>query len=154
MSILPYEKYNLRTKLSQEEILKRMTVNTLYKGTGGGNEFKVQRVITYRNSFLPQIKGQITADSRGSDILITMRLHLFVIVFMCFWLAFVSLFCVLLVTVVDTSEAPNIFQAIPFIMIIFGVALLIVPFKIESKRSKKDLLSILEAEEIPMDKYK
>lgn len=154
MSILPYEKFELRTALSQEEILKRMTVNTQYRGHASGDEFNVQRVISYRNSFLPKIKGEIQEDSRGANIQITMKLHTFAIVFMGFWLTFVLAACIFILTLIDTSEPFDIFQYIPFLMLLSGIIMTIVPFKKESAISKKDLLSILEAEVVPIDRYK
>jgi hypothetical protein len=40
-----------------------------------GFTFDIQRIIGYRNSFLPRIGGTIAADGRGSAISIAMKLH-------------------------------------------------------------------------------
>lgn len=154
MNILPHERFELRTSLSQDEILKRKTVNTMYKGKAKDNTFEVQRIIDYRNSFLPSIKGVVQPAHKGSQILVTMKLHKLVIAFMAVWFAIVVVFAVVFMTMVDIEPTENIsymeyiFKYIPLIMIFMGAAICYFAFKKESKISRQDLKNILEAEDI------
>lgn len=154
MNILPHEKFELRTSLSQDEILKRMTVNTMYKGKARDNTFEVQRIIKYRNSFLPCIKGVVQPAHKGSQILVTMKLHKLVIAFMAVWFAMLAVFTVAFMTMINIESTDNmhfieyIFKYMPFIMIFMGAAICYFAFKKESKISRQDLKNILEAEDI------
>ena len=71
---LPFENYTLATRLTVDEACMRITDNVYvkkgfrflvftnktdrpYEGTITGNCFTITRIINYRNSFLPIIKG-------------------------------------------------------------------------------------------------
>jgi len=57
------------------------------------NTFQINRVIRYRNSFLPQIKGYFIDKNSHREIHIKMKLQSFVIVSLIFWIVFlVSIF--------------------------------------------------------------
>jgi hypothetical protein len=48
--------------------------------------FKFRRVISYRNSFIPIISGQIIQGEGGAVLRGAMRLHFFAAAFMAFWI--------------------------------------------------------------------
>jgi hypothetical protein len=58
-----------------------------FEGEVTSNGFTVRRIIGYRNSFLPEVSGAITAAGRGSHIVITMKPHALVIAFAAIWCA-------------------------------------------------------------------
>jgi hypothetical protein len=159
---LPIENIIYRTKLSKEEVIRRLTDNIEavelysfgvrnptyskpYFGKIGSNNFQIIRAIKYRNSFLPEIKGEIYSEFDGTKIKVNMKPHSLVLVIMAFWLGGVFIGCIVTTYAMFTTEFTP-FHLIPFGMLIFGIALVFSGFKTESSASKKDLLRILEAE--------
>ena len=107
---LPYEDYTLTTKLSTSEVFKRLSNNIDHKksafpfwnktsnakpyyGQFFENTFEISRVISYRNSFLPVIKGEISPHIGGTKVVIKMSPTIGVILFMCIWMGVVGLAC-------------------------------------------------------------
>lgn len=149
MKILPIENIIYKSHLSKDEVYYRL-INIIrtektYIGGWTNNTFNIKRNINYRNSFLPQIKGEICKESEETLIIVKMRLHLAVIIFISFWLIGVSLGCIFALITIIFSKF-DIFLLIPFLMLLFGVILTVGSFKSESNKSKKDLLQIFEAE--------
>lgn len=116
-----------------------------YEGWLRGNSFKVNRLIMYRNSFLPTIKGEIVKEYRGAKVHITMRLHTFVLVFMLIWLGGVFAFCIAALFTSAGGEM-GAFILVPFGMLLFGYGLSTAAFKYESKKSKAFFAEVLEVE--------
>ncbi len=116
--------------------------------------FDIRRDINYRNSFLPFIKGSITADGAGSRIDLRMAMHKAVLVFMSFWLAFTSFMLGVFIyaahnhTLVTKppGTAPEIGVLIPFGMLLFGLALPYVCFIPEANKAEKFLIDTLQAQ--------
>lgn len=159
---LPIENIVYKTKLSKEQILQKLndnieaeksfgfgahnyTYSKPYIGQIVGNTFEIKRAISYRNSFLPQIKGEVYSDFNGTKIKVTMKPHTFVLVFMSIWFGGVFLACLATTFELFTQKFSPFFL-IPFGMLIFGIVLIFGAFKTESATSKKDLSKILEAE--------
>jgi len=167
---LPYENYVLTTRLSCDEVLKRIaenieekqgfnfsifsrSYNKPYTGEIIGHSFKISRNILYRNSFLPVIKGQVSSYPRHTQINIKMRPVIFVLVFMTFWLGIVGVVCIstLLAGLLQFREVlQNGFSPmflIPFGMFAFGWLLSYFGFKRESNKSKEFLARLLESDD-------
>jgi len=167
---LPFENYSLTTNLSTTEIYKRLSDNIEprkafrfslfnqnstkpYEGEIYGNTFSMSRIINYRNSFLPIIKGDISMFAGQTQINIKMRPVTFVLIFISFWLGTVGLLCVSMLLVgllqikqlLKTGFSPMVL--IPFGMFIFGYLLTTLAFKAESSKSKKFLTTLLDAHE-------
>lgn len=117
-----------------------------YEGSINGNSFSITRIIGYRNSFLPRINGVIEKDFNGSKINVKMRLHVFVIVFMCIWFGGVGVGCLAVLTPLFNSDTFEPMKLIPFGMLLFGYALVTGGFKYESIKSRKYLAQLFEAE--------
>lgn len=165
MIFLPTENITYRTKLNEEEIVKKLGdvlepeksigfdglssgSSPSYYGQIKGRTFYIYRIITYRNTFLPRINGYIESDSDGTTINVKMRLHFFVILFMFFWFSGVGFgFILALKEIIRSSEFnPGIVVTIG--MLLFGYFGTLLAFKSESYRSKKDLKTIFEADVI------
>lgn len=164
MKYLPFENITYRTKLELEEIQKRIneviepkktfrmtgifgnSSHKPYEGSINGNSFSITRIIGYRNSFLPRINGVIEKDFNGSKINVKMRLHVFVIVFMCIWFGGVGVGCLAVLTPLFNSDTFEPMKLIPFGMLLFGYALVTGGFKYESIKSRKYLAQLFEAE--------
>jgi len=172
--LLPFEKYRIQTHLSEEEIIHRLDnitqhsgkrpssflfgLGTLFGQSSGAryegkiepNNFKISRVISYRNSFLPVIQGTVSSFLNQREIAISMSLNLFVKIFMGIWLTLTSLASIFTLyrffTGTDQDpSSPGIF--IPLQMVVFGYLLMLLAFKFESRKSKKELNDLLEAQE-------
>lgn len=159
---LPAENIEYRTKLSKEEVIRMLQDNielqksfgfwdnhTIYSkpyiGVVTDQYFKVTRAINYRNSFLPEIKGEIVQDGGSTRIKVTMKPVSFVIAFMIVWFGGTLMACIAVIFAALTREFNPAFL-IPFVMLVFGVILVLVGFKKESKRSIDDLKDILRAD--------
>lgn len=166
---LPFENFTLTTKLTFEEINKRLEnsieekkrtffsfsrLNSLkpYEGFIKNNSFVMSRIIHYRNSFLPIISGEIVNINEHSTININISLTKFTKFFVGFWLGIVGLVC-LISLLFGLLSINNIlkhgfspFALIPFGMFIFGFCLVYFGFKYESKISKTFLIDLLKGQ--------
>ncbi len=124
-----------------------------YQGEVSPNRFKISRVIYYRNSFLPIIKGELKADLGGTRLDIKMSLHPFVIVFMAIWFggvglgAMATIFGALSTLIQEgITSLPSLFPlGIPWGMFIFGYLLVMGFFKFEAAKSKAFFQKLFES---------
>lgn len=116
-----------------------------YEGEIGEHSFEIIRIINYRNSFLPVIKGRIIPEGLGSQIDIELSLHPVVLVFMLIWLGMVGQIGILflIATIAEGKLEPAGF--VPVGMFIFGCLLTVLGFKPEAERSKQFLQQLLES---------
>ena len=163
MKILPYEKFTLISKNSASTVFlilgnnikERKFLNGLFKekeyfeGEINTNHFNVNPIYSGRNSFIPIINGAIIEKEEGSLIVITMKLHIFTMVFGFLWFSGVISF---LFAGIKYREPALIM--ISSLFIIFGGCLFIIPFKHEAKKAKNKLIEILEAEELDKNNLK
>ncbi|MBO0350408.1 hypothetical protein J0895_15145 [Phormidium pseudopriestleyi FRX01] len=164
--MFPKQKFTITTYLSPDDVQKKLIEvveppptriqfqwkrsDKLYRGQIGEHSFKIARIIYYRNSFLPQIEGRINAHGRGSQIEIEMKLHRFVLIFICVWLSMVGQFVLMALMVLFQEEFEPAFL-VPVGMFIFGLALPWIGFIPEAKGSKKFLLELFQGiEENPL----
>jgi hypothetical protein len=165
--ILPFENYLLKTNLSADEVLGRIK-NSIenkkpfrfsilkddytkpYTGQIIGRTFKMTRNINYRNSFLPNIYGQITSFLGITTVKIKMRPNMIVLAFISLWLGTVGLICITILFGVlfkskfIAKDTPLIALFMPFLMFATVYLMTYFGFKVESKKSKKFLDEILE----------
>jgi hypothetical protein len=168
-NFLPFDNVKLLTKLTVTEVQRRIESITEprknfrfsifenrskpYEGDVVGTSFEISRIINYRNSFLPIIKGDISTDMGQTAVIIKMWPVLFVLVFMSFWLGVVGLVCIgiIISALIQFKQfLPNGFSLgllIPFAMFTFGSGLITIAYKVESQKSKAFLKQLLEAEE-------
>ena len=107
MLFLPYDHFTIQTGAPPQEARDRLAAQVRkptwsallqrkdgppYEGTVAETTFKIQRVIRYRNSFLPVIVGAIRPSPLGSEIEIAMRMQAPVIGFMVVWFGVLAAF--------------------------------------------------------------
>lgn len=158
MKYLPFERIIFNTNLSEQEVMTRLSDfvepkkffswkhTKDYEGSVDTNSFDISRVIKYRNSFLPQISGSIQKNNYGTQIQVTMKLHIFTFFFLIVWcLMASSFFMMILIKEIEDQKITGFFL-IPLIMLLFMYGLTMAGFKIESKKSKEYLRKAFEAE--------
>lgn len=162
MKYLPAEDITFQSKLKEAALLQRLKDNIEpvklrfglfnrretkpYQGKIIGNTFNISRIISYRNSFLPQISGNIENTFSGSLIRVRMRLHVAVIVFLCIWGGIVGTVGLLFLSQAFGRTAFDPMTLIPLGMLVVFYVVVMLAFKYESKQSKADLQSLFEAE--------
>ena len=165
MLLLPYEKYNLYTRLSLEEVRQRLADNTEqsgkkkpsgqntakpFRGQITNETFNISPVIDYRNSFLPVLNGTYFRENGMTHIRTRLQLNDVVLVFCIIWLGIVGL-CGILLPILELRGALNGKRFDPMVLVptgmfVFGYLLMIAAFKTESTRSKKLLAKVLDAQ--------
>lgn len=160
LDLLPFERFTLATNLSVDEVKRKLKTHIdsaekqlePYKGHISIDGFDMERKITYRNSFLPQIKGRFANGMGRTEIRITMKLALSVLIFMCIWMGGVGMFCIV-ITIGLITNSPELakdgmllFKVMPFMMFAGGYLMMTILFKMESKQSKQFLQRLAEAE--------
>lgn len=163
MKYLPFENITYQTKLDSEEILNRIDKiiepkkafrglfgnrnHKPYEGSINGKSFNITRIIGYKNSFLPRIKGSINQKRDGkTEINIKMRLHPFVLIFMFIWCGGVGLGFLVFLTISIGKGTFDPAMLMPLAMLLFGYGLTTGGFKYESIKSRKYLTKLFEAE--------
>jgi len=150
MKYFPSDSFEIESPFPSGEVIDRLSRNieskkffrffgkhVYFQGYINTNEFEVTKIIHYRNSFLPVIKGEVADHDSGTTVTITMRLHPLVLAFMCAWFGLAGLF--LLGFAIAAS-----FGAIGvLIMLLFGWALATGGFWFEAGKQKKFLISLL-----------
>ena len=148
MKIFPYHEFKIATPVSIEDSytslnseiepdkwFRFLSKHTLFQGTISRESFKITRIIHYRNSFLPIIYGTFLPGLNGTTVNIKMKMHPFVIAFMCFWFGGVGLGCFARVSNLLSSKALKPELLIPLGMLVFGVALVSGCFWFEVKQT-------------------
>ncbi|MCX2680204.1 hypothetical protein OOZ15_09665 [Galbibacter sp. EGI 63066] len=163
MKLIPSEKIELKTELSIQEVrkilveyirpkkgptfgFKNQKENKLFEGTFERDEFKIQRISKGRNSFLPQIKGQIQSDFKRTILIADLKVHNFSIVFMIFWLTFIGFAFVMGIVGIIKQDTNPILLIFPLIMIAFGIGLVHFGFNKEKENSINDLKRIINGQ--------
>jgi hypothetical protein len=146
MRFLPYENLTYHSPLSEAETIQNLSTlirSGQYSGTVNRQSFTIQRVIRYRNSFLPQIKGTVQSDFGGTVITIKMRLNLLVLIFLGIWIG--GVIFVPLGTFIASDKSGTAIPLIPLGMLFFAYLLTVLAFKFESNKAKKDLQQLWKA---------
>lgn len=159
--ILPVENYTIVTPLSKEEVYRRLALNIEprksyrfwsgpsakeFEGEFSPDRFSIQRVIGYRNSFLPQITGTIISVQQKTHVHIKMQPDILVTIFMICWLFATGMLSGAILLQQLRHFAADKFTFIPVAMFLFGCLLINFGFKPESSISKKFLNKLLLAE--------
>lgn len=162
MKLIPSKKVLLVSPLSEEQVkgilkdvispkkrslfnFKEAKNNTFFEGFIMDNQFQIQRIITYRNSFLPQIKGQFKSSSNGTVISLNLKVQAFVLVFMSIWFSMVSVAFVATFIGVLTQNVQPFAILVPLFMLVFAFALVHFGFSKEEGKAILELRRILSA---------
>lgn len=160
--LLPIENYSFTTHLTAEELEKRLyqivqptkglfnnnDLGKPYEGWVNKNSYVVNRVINYRNSFLPVIIGTYEPFSSLTQVNIKMRLQDFVLVFLAIWFGILSLAIIAISFNIGSNISETPFPKIlfPLGMMIFAYLLTILCFKYESSLARKFFSNLFEVQ--------
>lgn len=162
IKLLPSENLVYKTKLTKEQALQKLydhvetnksfgsdlgnkATSKPYIGNVTDDKFTIIRAIDYRNSFLPQITGEIYTEIDGTKIKVNMKTHPFLSIFMTIWFCVIFIICLATIFSSFNSNFSPLFL-IPFAILFAGIAVLYGGFKIESSKSKDDLSKMFDAE--------
>ena len=158
MPLLPYKNFELVSDKTPSEIEAAMRSaveprrsfgsgpgTRPFEGEVGDRTFDVQRAIGYKNSFLPQVHGDIVAAAGGSRIAVRMSLRLFILVFTIIWMGVVGAACLgILISEFRQGGSPST-ALVPACMFIFGWFLAAAGFSYEARIAEPLLASIMTA---------
>ncbi|WP_373536049.1 hypothetical protein [Microcoleus sp.] len=154
--LLPFESLTIPTNLTYSEVWQKLDKiidppqtfsmalqfqksHKPYQGRLSGNTFQIRRTISFysRNSFLPQITGEISPQPFGCSLKLRMNLHQAVMVFMIVWMSVPASMGLLslLVWLVDRSVGLIFLPLLG--MCIFTWFLSLICFKIEAIKDIK-----------------
>ncbi|GAB4405270.1 MAG: hypothetical protein OHK0039_06090 [Bacteroidia bacterium] len=114
-----------------------------YDGRIDGKTFSMARIIGYRNSFLPQIRGVVDDHAQGTRVDATMGLHPLVLVFLAIWSGGLGLGFVFFLTAANTTTFDPM-MLVPLAMALAMYGIVTGVFKYESAKSKAFLADLLE----------
>jgi hypothetical protein len=155
--IVPYETFEVVTHLSSKDIVDRLRQNTEpkrwfrfsrihqeFEGEIEDSSFSINRIIDYRNSFLPMLKGVIEGSSHGTIVKVRMLPNVFVLLFMTLWFGGIGTFACLALFSGPKAALPGLIG--PAVMLLFGSVLMNWAFWPEAKISRKKLIDIVTSE--------
>ncbi|RYD89508.1 MAG: hypothetical protein EOP54_25490 [Sphingobacteriales bacterium] len=162
MKLFPHHKLILHTRLSPQQCLDHLEVNTTPANPTGfrwrepkgtkfigftyPDSFRVRPVLYYNNSFLPIVHGAVTPIPMGSQITITFKLAPFVLVFMYFWIGILTLVTVgiLIAGIIHDGIPREIF--VPLVMLGVGVTLMHFGFETEYNNARQELINLFKSD--------
>ena len=158
MKLLPRDRFSIQTHQPRSVIVKTLEPHieaprlrwgfsrehASYTGTLSDSGFEIRRIIHYRNSSLPQIRGRFESESQGTTVHITMGLHPLVLVFLGVW---GSIWYSLTIPIALSGALTGDVQ--PEILVFLGAPLAVLlifwgGFWSEAQRSRRDLTQILQ----------
>ena len=160
--LLPYKQLVFESPLSQEEVIRRLTLEVAkprsglqwlerrtekFEGTVSEEGFQIKRIIRYRNSFLPIIQGRFSSLGKGVRIEVTLKLHIVALIFSLIWVGFVGRMAVAVIPQILTTGRVEGGGGILCAMLIFFYLLVTIGFGIEANKASKLLSSLFDADD-------
>lgn len=149
MSFWPHTKLDFNTALTEEEVMYRLAQlvqQEKYEGAIEQNKFSLTRVIKYRNSFRPTIKGLMTQTDNGTLVAISLELapmvKIFIPLMLVFFLGVIAVFVFAFLSQ-STDFFPIQFFLFPLMSVVVSVVFFFA-FKHECEIAKSDLLKALQ----------
>lgn len=161
MPLIPFDRFDVESPLPAEELSSRLAGSVepkrwLRSGRGerpfegtveDEGRFRIQRVIGYRNSFLPTLAGTVERTPGGSRIRGTMTMSPLVGIFIVIWLLGVLFFASpFLIAPREAAASPDPLWVAPVGMFLFGWLLVSGAFTFESRQAHRLLRQIASAE--------
>lgn len=158
MNLLPFRKYILKSSYPSFVVAEKLSLETdirkfyrkenplkRFEGKVHRNDFNINRILNYRNSFYPIIIGEIISEGNDkTTVKIFMRMTIYTNIFMFIW--FLSSGIILMYVLNqqfenDKLEVEPLLWSLLFFL--FGYVLMIVCFNYEASKSKKIITELL-----------
>jgi len=161
IKLIPYESFTLQTSDPVSRVREKLAASIAapqplrwfrsrshvpYTGNLDETGFEIRRIIYYRNSFLPIIRGQFEPTAQGTAIHIKMGLHPLVIAFLVAW---GSIWYSVLLLMVLAGAVPGEVAIACFTIPLVVLAIFWGAFWYEVRRSRQDLVNLLIEEIAP-----
>jgi hypothetical protein len=115
-----------------------------FEGAVDQGRFTLSRIISYRNSFLPVITGQIIPVPTGSQVVISMRPSWFALVFWVVWMSGVTAFLAILLLLRRGVQNRPIGITVALGLFLFGYLLCAASFGFEARRAYQMLRNMID----------
>lgn len=161
MYLLPYKRLELRSPLTPVEVARALSESVEprrwfrfgsgtrpFEGTVSGSEFRIQRIIGYRNSFLPWIHGSIASEASGSRISIAMVLHPVVLVLTVIWFGGIFAMGIEFAVAFIAGRKGIADGLIPVGMFLFGWLLAVGSFSYEARKATRLIISLVRRTDV------
>lgn len=158
MRLLPKDTLLIESPLPAAEALARLRAATgpwklfrlgrvpyALEGEVDADRVEVQRVIYYRNSFLPRVRAVVEPMPRGSRLRGTLSLHPLVVAFLVVWLGALLVAPVAVFLTVPREQPRALFMLVPFAFLVVVWLLVVGAFSYEVKRARALLAELLAA---------
>ena len=167
MKIFPKEKIILTTGLSAESVL--MTISNSieserdfklfhltkkckrYEGTVFSESFRINRILTYRNWFIPITFGKVQNNGKGCDINLTIKMEKANSIIFVVWTILLGLvsMCLLVIFIIELFYSGTfvLWELCAPIMFIVGYIYIVSNFKKEMISTKTFLIDLVNAKE-------
>lgn len=119
-----------------------------FEGEVSGLEFSIQRIIRYRNSFLPVISGTILQGLGTTRVRIAMRPNWFALAFWIAWMMVPAAFAAFVLMYGTVQTQPQT-AVVVSIMAVFGYLICVIPFGIEAQKARRILAEVLSGTRPP-----
>jgi hypothetical protein len=149
ISLIPYTRLTIKTYLPAYEAKQKLAAHVeprklrwglsrnhkFFTGTLENGKFNLNRIIHYRNSFLPIITGQIHDDLDTSRIEITMRLSYLVIGFMALFIPFWAFMSFgFLFSTGDSGGTVSFTAFFGFLVLFYGISMIFYNYEVNKAR--------------------
>ena len=156
-SNLPPQRLVIESSLTPAEVIERLQgvtaahgsrsgrdqTDTVFRGVVGGHDFRLVRIIAYRNSFVPIVEGRVEPVAHGSRMTATIRLPRLVAAFEFLWFGIITLVMLGLLHGVLSGHDSGWILLAPLGFYGAGVGLLMSGFGPEARRSRASLEAIV-----------
>lgn len=154
MLLLPFENFTCIAKLNSKEVVDKVETiirsesnsTAHYSGQVSDSKFELIRIIWFRNSFRPIIKGKIKQLQNQTEINITMRMHPFVEVILSLGFLLVLIYTISNLVTQQSLRHLEINDLYPFLFAMLFIFIAIFAFKYESLNSKKILYELFASQ--------
>ena len=157
MRIIPYKKIRINHTKNKDivreiinssiepcKIFGYSNSNKMFCGHIEDSSFKIRRIIKYRNSFLPILKGNIL----DQEVIVTIRMNHFANIFMSIWMLYAVvgfIFSTVFIIVLLLSGKFEILSLPGLILAPAGFLMLKIGFWKEVKKAETELTSIINS---------
>lgn len=157
MELIPYQRLTITTDLPKDEVVRRFrdrvgptkrenfvrVDKNVFSGRLGNDKFELTLIKDYRNSWTPEVTGTITGKDNGTELAVTLKSNIFVIVFTAVFIC-IGL-TMLIYEIVDFSGFDD-FDWMTLLFIIFPYGLCWFGFNLDADKSIDGLVKITKGE--------